>query len=379
MAVNALTLAACLRPWRGAGIYVLLRDACAGAPGYDMADAADAGQADLCSQAFTQGKTGAGGAESGRRPPYREAGRSYRADAPAGGGAGRVAREAYIPGSTAAPTAAGIRGAARRAGVETSGSGQDAVFAAQGAYRNAADEADAGGDSAAPAAGVREVAVNFTSASFAAGALPTAAQFSAPWRALLEKTQPAPLVWTYEELGCDLQGTPSAQRSHCLKALIAELRLPRGSSAFWPLCLPSPAAGTGTAAGADEVKNAVREGEVLSARTAGEGVDVCAEFVAGVGLLGAGAVLYFGTAAVLRSGFALTIRTPYTQQMAGGIQHILLPALSVLAEGAEQAEKAVTYLRSVLTDHPLLRARAAKGRPLYSALLSAQATQGKPD
>jgi hypothetical protein len=282
LAVNALSLAVCLRPWRGAGIYALLRDD-EGYPASDVSVATSPGEED-------------------------------------GVGLGRSTKDV------------GMRDA-------------DAV------------------------SGGRERAVQHSASPPPDSLLSSIAQFPPPWRALLEKTRPAPLVWTYEELGSDLQGNASAERSRCLKSLIAALALPRGSSAFWPLSLPASAAGSGVRAlsgpaenaGVPESAVACGTGDLMSivgsdAGTAG----ICAEFAAGVRLLGAAAVMYFGTAAAMRSGFALTIRAPYTQQIAGGLQHVLLPALSALAEGPEQAEKAVVYLRSVLTDHPLLRARAAQ-------------------
>jgi len=46
------------------------------------------------------------------------------------------------------------------------------------------------------------------------------------------------LVWTYAELGTDLRGQADAGRRQVLQSLIAELRLPKGSHAFWPYCLP---------------------------------------------------------------------------------------------------------------------------------------------
>jgi len=58
------------------------------------------------------------------------------------------------------------------------------------------------------------------------------------WRRLLAKTRPAPVVWTYSELGLDLSGVGSPERGSLLRRLIAGLCLPRGASAFWPSALP---------------------------------------------------------------------------------------------------------------------------------------------
>ncbi|MDR0828173.1 MAG: hypothetical protein LBN33_09935, partial [Desulfovibrio sp.] len=58
------------------------------------------------------------------------------------------------------------------------------------------------------------------------------------WKKIYSRTPKAPLIWTYVELGLDLSGQGDPRRSQFLKELIARLDLPRGSSAFWPLCLP---------------------------------------------------------------------------------------------------------------------------------------------
>ncbi|MDR2669895.1 MAG: hypothetical protein LBC14_08095 [Desulfovibrio sp.] len=302
MAVNALSLAVCLRPWRGAGIYALLR----------------------------------GGEECGQRTVAfdPDVARAY-VETP-----GLNRQDDAFPDPEAAP-----------------------VFRETSVFKRQDDTLH---DPAAAPVFRDDLSDAFPSDD----RLSSITQFSAPWRALLEKTRSAPLVWTYEELAGDLRGNASPERSRCLKTLIAALALPRGSSAFWPLSLPASAAGRGTGeaprAAADVPESAASDRAGMSEPALGNGTGVpehtgiCPEFAAGVRLLGAGAVMYFGTGAVLRSGFALTIRAPYTQQIVAGLQHILLPALSALAEDRENTEKAVAYLRSVLTDHPLLRVRATK-------------------
>jgi hypothetical protein len=357
LAVNALTLAACLRPWRGAGIHAFLRDddGC-GQGDAEFADVADAARAYDDSQGFRRSKPVAYVAAG--RPGARDAGENNA------GSASNI-REVAAQ-SPPSHSASGIREVATQSPPSHSASG----------IREVATQSPPSHS----ASGIREVAMQSPPLHSASGPLPSAAQLPAPWRALLEKTRPAPLVWTYEELGNDLLGNASAERSRCLRALLADLSLPRGSSAFWPLSLPLPGDGAvaGTAAGGagESGKGSLDAGEPGAGGSdtgesgkgnpdAGQsGSTTCggAEFAAGVRLLDAGVVLYFGTTAALRSGFALTLRVPYTQQRAGGLQHILLPALSALAEGPEQTEKAVVYLRSVLADHPLLRARATQGR-----------------
>ena len=56
-----------------------------------------------------------------------------------------------------------------------------------------------------------------------------------PWKTLLEKTARAPLLlWSYPELRDDLSGRSSRERSNALRRLFADLKLPKGSHAFWP-------------------------------------------------------------------------------------------------------------------------------------------------
>jgi hypothetical protein len=312
LAVNALSLAAGLRPWRIAGLYALLRD------DGDCGRSDDAAADDPARDAFIAGTEHPAFVAG----PFSRVRADRLADPYADGEPNFSGAYDAVPEASSSPDTVLPRGhnAASRAPVSAVGVTAPART----------------GEDGRP-----------TLPASADTPLPTPAQFTAPWRALLEKTPPAPLVWTYEELGRDLQGNASPERSRFLKTLLAALSLPRGSSAFWPLDLPEPAdAGDERRPGDDGSK---------------PGVGVSREFAAGVKLLGGGVVVYFGADAVLRSGFALTVRTPFTQQIAGGLLHILLPALSEPAQGPEQAEKAATYLRSVLTDHPLLRARSGRG------------------
>lgn len=70
------------------------------------------------------------------------------------------------------------------------------------------------------------------SRSLLSGALPPVPD---SWSALLAKTPKRPrCVWTYFDLGADLGGQPHSGRSALWRNLIARLRLPRGSIAFWP-------------------------------------------------------------------------------------------------------------------------------------------------
>lgn len=65
-----------------------------------------------------------------------------------------------------------------------------------------------------------------------------AAKLPPAWQALMSRLKPAPVIWTYAELGQDLlvQGDP--KRSAALKRMIGGLRLPAGSSSFLPVQAP---------------------------------------------------------------------------------------------------------------------------------------------
>jgi hypothetical protein len=54
--------------------------------------------------------------------------------------------------------------------------------------------------------------------------------------------QGAQSVWTYEGLGQDLTGQPSAERRKTLGRLLAAARLPKGFVGFLPYCLASDTA-----------------------------------------------------------------------------------------------------------------------------------------
>lgn len=61
------------------------------------------------------------------------------------------------------------------------------------------------------------------------------------WKLLLNKVRPAPVIWTYLELGEDLMIKGDPSRSAMLKELIASLGLQKGTSSFLPLTLPDGA------------------------------------------------------------------------------------------------------------------------------------------
>lgn len=69
-------------------------------------------------------------------------------------------------------------------------------------------------------------------------AAPNLADWPAGWRERLQQTRPAPVIWTYWELGQDLCGAPDPNRRELLGKLLKDLAHPPGTHSFWPLALP---------------------------------------------------------------------------------------------------------------------------------------------
>ncbi len=59
------------------------------------------------------------------------------------------------------------------------------------------------------------------------------------WQKLLARTKPGRIAWTYTDLGYDLSGYASPERRKYLQELLAFMRLPKGSSTFWPIGIPT--------------------------------------------------------------------------------------------------------------------------------------------
>lgn len=155
------------------------------------------------------------------------------------------------------------------------------------------------------------------------------------WQVLLARTNPAPIVWTYAELGEDLSGNGDKERSACLRRLISSLRLPKGSSAFWPVRL-APFVGEDAPA-SHEADNAPR--------STGE-----AEFFqAGLQRLAPKVVIMLGAPAMELSGLDLPISIPFTQQIHKGVLYVLLPDFASLLGKAALQERAGVFLRAALS------------------------------
>lgn len=159
----------------------------------------------------------------------------------------------------------------------------------------------------------------------ATGAPADPAVWPEPWKGWFARIAPAPVLWTYHELGADLTGIGrSAERSAFFKNLIGELGLPKGSSVFWPSAMP-----------------AAEEGEEASLRAQP------AVFSAGLSQLGPQVVIVFGEAAMEDMGLAGRIR-PFRQEMVEGKLLLCLPEIGALLQNQGQRASSVSLLRAVL-------------------------------
>ena len=156
------------------------------------------------------------------------------------------------------------------------------------------------------------------------------AQWPQGWSSLLDKTRPAPIVWSYPELGADLMGQGSKKRSQYLRSLIGSLNLPKGSNAFWPLVLP------------ETVENDNQQSV--------PGL----YFKLGLQRLKPKAILFFGMDCLKLSGLSLQFNNYYTQVLYQGILHILLPDFDDLLRKENSLETSRTFLRAMLSSIPAL-------------------------
>lgn len=159
----------------------------------------------------------------------------------------------------------------------------------------------------------------------ATGAFADPAAWPEPWKNWFARIAPAPVLWTYHELGADLTGIGrSAERSAFFKNLIGELGLPKGSSVFWPSAMP-------VAEGAEEA--ALRPHPAV--------------FSAGLAALSPQVVIVFGEAALEDMGLAGRIR-PFRQEMVEGKLLLCLPEIGALLQNQGQRASSVSLLRAVL-------------------------------
>jgi hypothetical protein len=144
------------------------------------------------------------------------------------------------------------------------------------------------------------------------------------WRERLQKTRPAPLIWTYWELGLDLCGTPDPQRRDLFQDLLRDLAHPPGTHSFWPPALP------------------VRDGK--------EHVANAPVFWEGVRLLRGRAVIIMGTQALhaLALPDCMLAMHPFQQIRHQGRQLIVLPPPNTLIQEVRRMQALREFLRQAL-------------------------------
>jgi len=142
------------------------------------------------------------------------------------------------------------------------------------------------------------------------------------WEHMLGRIKPAPVVWSYAELGEDLQGHGSVQRSELLRQMLARLRLPLGSNTFLPLTLPG-----------------------LSPLEQAQERNIFAWLFH---RLGGKALILLGQSALELSPFRENSLKPYQEKLLHGNLVLLLPDLHSLSQDARILAMSVDYLRSAL-------------------------------
>lgn len=183
------------------------------------------------------------------------------------------------------------------------------------------------------------------------------------WQQLFERTEPAPLVWTYAELGLDLSGKGCRERADCLRHIIGSLQLPKGSSAFWPVCLAAPdspsllgiseaeSPGFRPSLAEDVVQlddDTRRTSEPPSAGLWPASQE-CIFFQSGLGFLRPKVVVFLGSRSLELSGLTLNLNIPFTQQIHKGTLYVLLPGFELLLKKNDLAEQSSIFLHSALT------------------------------
>ena len=190
---------------------------------------------------------------------------------------------------------------------------------------------------------------------FPAGNEDSGASWPPLWQSVLSRTRPAPLVWTYAELGNDLVRQSSRERSELLRNLISRLRLPRGSSAFWPVWLPceSPDRNVTVPSGDSLAPPSVAEAEP-DARPPDlfpmNGSHLF--FQRGLRFLQARLVIFFGSRALDLSALPVPLSMPFTQRIHNGLLFVLLPDFAQLFAVASQIDATRVFLRNALSFVP---------------------------
>lgn len=153
------------------------------------------------------------------------------------------------------------------------------------------------------------------------------------WQKLFAKARPAPVLWTYHELGLDLLGGGEAARGALFRRLLSELRLPKGTSAFWPTAVPQEAPGSANAATDSDFGPLEANAPV---------------FWAGMTLLKPRVMVVFGVAALQDMGLDAADFPLFQQRIFEGKLIVHVPDMSHLLANEAHLMPALSLLKAVL-------------------------------
>jgi len=151
---------------------------------------------------------------------------------------------------------------------------------------------------------------------------PASMRLPPPWQRMLERIKPAPVIWTYAELGRDMLEQGHAARSNLLRRMLSELKLPLGSNTFLPLTLP----------GLDP-KDQSRERDI---------------FAWMFQRLGGKVLILLGQSALALSPYAESDLQQYQEKILQGNLVLCLPDMDNLIQNERTLAMALGYLRSAL-------------------------------
>lgn len=160
-------------------------------------------------------------------------------------------------------------------------------------------------------------------------------QWPGQWQKLFAKAKPAPVLWTYRELGLDLLGGGEAARGALFRRLLSDLRLPKGTSAFWPTAAPQEPLGSANAAAGSDFGSLEANAPV---------------FWAGMALLKPRVMVVFGVAALQDMGLNAADFPLFQQQILEGKLLVHVPDMRHLLANEAHLMPALSLLKAVL--HP---------------------------
>lgn len=179
------------------------------------------------------------------------------------------------------------------------------------------------------------------------------------WRKVFLKgaPQPAPVVWTYPELGLDLLSQGNPVRSRFFRGLIQELALPKGGNAFWPCALPEETSAQNPAqnqVGAIP-PSAASESGAATPNSAPESAKLAynpAIFMSGLAYIRPKIILIFGRdcLATIFAGTNPDLKNinDFQQAIVFGAKILLLPPITELQDNPDKAAGATPFIRLAL-------------------------------